>query len=198
MDWLTFTAKLVDALAWPAVVFFVFLVLRKPLLGLLPQVRKFRFKEFEAEFDRGITEIQARMADELPLEAAELPAPESIEIRLGNLASIAPSAAVMEAWKQVEAAAKLLISSHGHSIDYQVSAPYSLIERTLGRGDLIEPKKVKIFRELRQLRNKVAHADQYEPTADQAVEYVHAAMALARFMEGKAAARTKEGEVSHP
>ena len=52
MDWLTFIAEMVKSLAWPAFLFFTVLVFRKPLVELLPGLRRLRIKEIEIEFNR--------------------------------------------------------------------------------------------------------------------------------------------------
>lgn len=186
MDWLAFIAAMADALAWPLVVVLLFWVLRRPLLALLPQVTRLRYKELEADFGRAVAEVEAHVAQALPdSAAARLPAPDGREARLAALASVAPGAAVMEAWREVEAAAKRLIAREQLQPDYQVPTPYRLIEQILQHARLLETRHVKLFRELRLLRNKVAHAPDFDPTAEQAVEYVHAACALARFIEAR-------------
>ena len=58
MDWLTFTTEITKALAWPiAVVFLIFLV-RKPLASLLPDLRHFKWKDFEIDFEKKIAKIE--------------------------------------------------------------------------------------------------------------------------------------------
>ena len=53
MDWLTFISKLVEALAWPAVVVGVLLHLRKEFPSIVRSLRKLKFKDVELEFRRG-------------------------------------------------------------------------------------------------------------------------------------------------
>lgn len=45
MDWLTFIAKIVEAIAWPAVVVGVLLLLRKEFPVIIHSLRKLKFKD---------------------------------------------------------------------------------------------------------------------------------------------------------
>ena len=100
MDWLSFIAAIVKALAWPLTALGIFLVLRRPLLALVPLLARLKFKDFELDFGRRLAEVSA--------EAARLPS-----VRAGNaadeallrLAPVAPRAAILEAWLRLEAAA---------------------------------------------------------------------------------------------
>src|SRR5215207_8632055 len=102
MDWLSFAAALVKALAWPLTVLGIFLVLRRPLTGLVPLLARLKFKDLELDFGRRLAEASAEAAT-LPgiPPAAALPA-GSDEVLL-RLATDAPRAAILEAWLRLEA-----------------------------------------------------------------------------------------------
>ena len=48
---------------------------------------------------------------------------------------------------------------------------------------LLENKKIKIYADLRRLRNKVAHAADYDVNEEQASEYINIAMNLVDVVE---------------
>ena len=52
MDLFSFIAEVVKALAWPGAVVFGLLVLRRPLLALVPTIRHLKVGELELEFGR--------------------------------------------------------------------------------------------------------------------------------------------------
>lgn len=174
MDWITFSARLVDALAWPLTVLVGVLLLRKPLSQLLPEMRKVKYKDFEAEFGAEMHELR----EEAERERESMPSGDGRARRLHDLAAVAPNAAVLEAWREVEGAAKALLEAEGYDLDYEVATPYRLIEGVLGSEELVETRHVKMYRQLRRLRNKVAHAEGYELSAEQARQYVELALAL--------------------
>lgn len=185
MDFLTFLAQLIDSLAWPVTVLVVVWLLRRPLAQLLPEVRKVKYGDFEAEFGREVEELRERMAEVMPPPKTEPEEAESFG-RLEDLAKVAPNAAVLQAWNEVESAARNLLEARGRTVDADSPTPYLRIERMLQRGELVEERKVKIFKDLRRLRNKVAHAAGYEITRAQAEEYIELALALREHLEDEA------------
>jgi hypothetical protein len=180
MDFLEFIASLVDSLAWPVFLGLVLWFSRDYLLELLPQLTRIKYKDFEAEFSRDLERIK-ETSDYQQIEASPL---AERETELLSLAELAPNAAVLEAWREVERTAKQLLNREGHAPDYAIGAPYRLMERLLEKTQLLPQKDIKVFRELRTLRNKVAHAENYDISAGQAAEYVKLAMFLAGRMAG--------------
>ena len=186
MDWLTFISKLADALAWPLAVVVALILFRAPIIALFPELRRLRYKDFEVEFDKEIEALKAAAGPELSAGIAETETHREIRSRLTTLADIAPNAAVLEAWAQVQTAAKSLIERHGHKLDYDVAEPYRLIQQILERSGLLERRKIKVFQDLRRLRNKAAHADGFDVAPAQAKEYVELAVSLAGYMDNVA------------
>jgi hypothetical protein len=184
MDWLTFSIELTKALIWPLFIAVILIVMRKPLSELIPYLKKLKLGELEAEFEKTVREIKDSMDEEIVLKNEKKTYPlSSAEVkRMYYLAEIAPNAAVLEAWKKLELEAKKLIAGRGYDLDYNTATPYRLIERILEKAQLIELKKVKVFCELRSLRNKIAHAADFEISTDQAKEYVGLANSLRRHM----------------
>jgi hypothetical protein len=118
-----------------------------------------------------------------PESATDVVSDHNVAVDLFQLADIAPNASVVEAWRSIEQSARNLIQAHGHDVDYDVSTPYKLIRNWLVRGKIIDEQSGKVFEQLRQLRNKVIHADGYELTADQARECIDPAVKLRRYLD---------------
>jgi hypothetical protein len=176
MDWLTFIAAVVKALAWPAAVLVIFLVIRRPLMALLPLLGRLKFKDLELDFGRRLAEASA--------EAAVLPGAEtgakhpSRDDPLLRLAAVAPRAAILEAWLHLEAVA--LAAARKRGTDEPIShlrSPTRLIE-ALEEFGVIDARQAAVFHELRSLRNSAAHALGFEPGADAARDYVRLAARL--------------------
>ena len=173
--------EILEILVWPAALIVLVVILRKPLADLLRTARKVKYKDFEIEFQKGIDSLKQEASEALP-DTAE-PENGKVEVDLFELAEVSPSAAVLEAWRSVETSAKALIAGRGHEVDYDVATPYKMIQDILVGGKIIEEKKGKIFNELRQLRNKVAHATGYRLTTEQAEEYVRLALRMKDYLD---------------
>jgi hypothetical protein len=166
---------------WPVTVIVIVLILRKPLARLVESTRKLKYKDLELEFRKNIEQIQAEAKEVLP-EAPDK-AKSTVEIDLYGLAQVSPTAAVVEAWKAIEASAKNLIASRGHKLDYDVERPFKLIQDVLVKGKIIDPRHGKILDDLRQLRNKVVHASGFTLSSEQAVQYIDLSIKLRQYLE---------------
>ena len=177
---------LIEALAWPVIALIALIMLRKPLAELIPLARRVRYRDLELQFEQEVEELQADAAEELPEVATEgqtMDAP--VESRLKQMARVSPSSAILEAWNELERAAVRLIMHHEIELDRDDPAPLKQLERLLEREELIDTRKVKIFGDLRRLRNKVAHAPRYEVSPRQASAYIDVALKLKRYLDSR-------------
>jgi len=180
MDWLTFIVGLARALAWPCTVLGIALVFRHQIALLLPDVSQLRYKDFEVQFGRKVATIKAEA------EQAKLPSlpdeherpvriigPRKSEFGyLSELVEIAPKAAVMEAWREVERAV-------GDTAKRLALPPAKMNRdavRQLIASGRIDATLVRIIDDLRNLRNTVAHTAEIEVSLDDSEEYLKLAL----------------------
>ncbi len=166
MSWMQFIIELLDKLIWPAVMVFAVLNLKRPLSKLIPLAKKLKFKDLEVEFGQGlkaVTEQAQGVFPELKTDKKTL---------LIASANSLPNSAILEAWEQVDLAAEQLIKSHCDNITLDKNTRYKHIENILINEALINTKQGKLFSELRQLRNRVAHAVSYEVGKAEAIQYI--------------------------
>lgn len=166
MDWMQFTIALIDKLIWPLVLVFAVINLKRPLAKLIPLAKKLKFKDLELEFGQGlkaVTEQAEGVFPELKTDKKTL-----LIASANNL----PNSAVLETWEQVDLAAEQLIKSHCDNITLDKNTRYKHIENILISEALINTKQGKLFSELRQLRNRVAHAVNYEVAKAEAIQYI--------------------------
>ena len=168
-----------EKLVWPSTTIVIVILLREPLSALVRTTQRIKYKDLELEFNQEIAEI----AETLPEEVGTAKDRRQISVDLFELADAAPNAALVESWRSVEGAAKALIASRGHDLDYEVPSPYKLIQDVLVRGKMIEERVGRVFEQLRRLRNKVVHADGFEVSVEQAREYVGLAARLRAYLE---------------
>jgi uncharacterized protein YutE (UPF0331/DUF86 family) len=182
LDSLSFTAELINTLAWPLTVLVIIVLLRKPIAGLIPLLQHIKYKDFELEFGRQIREVRAEANEELPPpkkpEAAIAQAPDP----LFELSRISPRAAVLEAWKQVETAALDAAQRNDVPLKYRDAASPVRVIRVLENADVVDPAVMAIFHDLRALRNQAAHAPEFALSTEAVLEYVELAKRLIDYL----------------
>ncbi len=190
MDWLTFIAKLVETLAWPAVVVGVLLLLRKELPSIVRSLRKLKFKDVELEFGEAAVALAAetkRVVPPVKQDVLLLGQPESqVVARLEPLAELSPRAAILEAWLHVEAAAAAVIQKQSPTSFRSNPGPMRIREG-LRRAEVLTPPQEAAFEHLRRLRNEAVHAPEAEFTAAAVAGYIESALAMAGYLEDMAA-----------
>ncbi len=177
VDWLSFIAELVNALAWPAAVLLIFAVLRAPLVRLIPLLERVKVKDFEFDFDRRLQEAAAEV-DALPTATTTLLPTATGDTALLRLAQSSPRAAILEAWIRLEAAASAAARQRNVTIRSSLlRSPRELIQFLEG-ARVIDARQAAVFHDLRGLRNSAAHASNFTPSVEEAREYVRIAARL--------------------
>lgn len=170
MSILEFVASIISSLAWPMLVGFSVYILRAPAGKLIARISKFKYGELEAEFREVLDDIKP--IESKVSERAQLEQRESVSIDLEELADVSPRAAVMEAWILVEKA----------TVEF-CEADYFPLSRISYQGLFRASKEKNLdiehlqtaYQEMRSLRNKVAHASDFDIKPGTARDYVKAA-----------------------
>lgn len=186
MDTLTFLSKIIESFAWPIATLIGILILRKPILGLLPFVQKLKYKEFEVEFGKRVEEVTAEVERELPSTDAQ-PGFAQLEANpIIKLAEVSPRSAVLEAWRSVEIAslnaARKIIGPefHNKTMTYQTL-------RAFEKNEKIDRNILGLLRDLRGLRNEAAHAPEFALSKESALEYANATQSVVKYLNSLAA-----------
>ena len=163
----------------------IVLLLRGQVARVVDLADKVKYKDFEISFARDVSKIKEAISSSLPdIKRTSVEVQKKAE-GLYSTASLSPAAAIMEAWREVEASASNLILSRQPNLKFDSDTPYKHIEKLLSEQSMVNSSHIKIFHELRVLRNKVAHVEQYEIIAEQAIEYVNLALTLAEYLASK-------------
>ncbi len=174
MSILEFFASIINSLAWPVLVGFCIYILRNPAGKLIERISKFKYRGLEAEFREVLDDIR-------PIEArvfsdqATLDRPEPASIALEDLSKVSPRAAIVEAWILVENATAKFCEAHG--LPSRVS--YQGLFRLSKEKDLDIAHLQTAYQKLRLLRNKAAHASDFEIKPSTANDYLKAANFIA-------------------
>ncbi|MCW5205800.1 hypothetical protein VU08_02550 [Desulfobulbus sp. F5] len=177
MNWMQFTIEFIDKMVWPAIVLFFFISLRCPLTSLILRATKLKVKDyFEFEFSQELKAVKKQAEGAFP----ELKQDRK-SILIASVESL-PNSAVLDAWKIVDEAAEALIKTKRSDINLDINTRYKLIENILVKGNIIDAKKGALFNDLRQLRNKVAHAAGYEVGKAEAIQYINLCFKLSEHL----------------
>jgi hypothetical protein len=187
VDVLTFISEIIKALAWPATVITLLILVRKELPAIAKSLRRLKFKGVELEFGDAAKAIATEAKDALPKTPTEgrlFGQPkEEMANKITAIAEIAPRAAILEAWLQVEAAAADLVRKRDIAKISPTSGPMRL-RNMLVRIDALNPKQIAIYENLRRLRNQAVHVPEAQFTPESVKDYIDTALNMATYLEG--------------
>lgn len=167
--------NLVGLVVWPITILIVFFVLRKPISSLIGFTRNVKYKEFEVSFDEKVKEISAEAEDSGVTTTLSSEEKEDIY----RLVEVSPSAAVVEAWKEIEIAAREKVNELAGGAEMPVNAkrrPLLYIEHS----GALTPSTASTIRDLQQLRNQAAHTKELHLSEDSVIEYVRLSKQVAQ------------------
>jgi hypothetical protein len=180
MNGMQFTIELIDTLAWPVIAIIVLILFRNPLRELLHVARKIKIKDVEIEFGKELKSAQGHAIKAFP----ELK--QDKKTLLIAQADHFPSTTIRDAWRAVDDIAEKLVLKAEPELNLDVNERYKTLEKKLSNHQLLDTKQAKLFGELRQLRNKVAHAEEFEVNKADAIQYVELCFRLIGYLESQA------------
>lgn len=171
MDSLTFISKAIESLAWPIAATYIAWLLRKEIQSLLPFIKRLKAGPVEAEFDQELRSLRVGTKAREP-ERQEESASKAQTDPLLDLAARNPRSAILEAWRTVEIALLKLANSHALLPPGLDNIPSRHVIEQISREHLIPVEEIALYYELRNLRNKAAHAVDFEPSQASALDYI--------------------------
>jgi hypothetical protein len=178
LDGLTFTASVLQSLAWPLSVLLIVVVLRKPIGAALQRVSKARVGPVEAEFDQELAEVRKEVQRSTPpaQTGREAPMAPSLPEELDRLAEASPRAAVLEAFARIETRLRELLAEAG----VEVREPQSgvALARLASRHGLVSDETLNAVEGLSVMRNLAAHQPTDDLSAERARDYLTLADAI--------------------
>ena len=174
MDKYTFIVELVKALAWPVTVASGLILLRKPIVSLIPFMRKLKFKELEMEFSE---QVQTMRSEADIKEELISPSPAM------DILSFSTRAAVMEAWIELENVAASTAAAFWSTSNTAPFKNYAKLGSYLHQCQVINEKQLNSFNELRKLRNQLAHTEEVNLAENDAEAYINVAANLVQHIK---------------
>jgi len=184
MDALTFISEIVKAVAWPLSVLTIALIFRKQLAQILKLLIRIRYGDFEFEFDREFSKLEAK-AQAIPISTSR-PSHESDREKLLRLAAVSPQSAIVEAWRMVEN--RLVEVAHQHRLKLApaVWAMPMVLTAFLQHAEILTEAQSDLLPNLRALRDKVAHHPKDNKVSmDEAIRYSDLALQLVASIPDK-------------
>lgn len=182
MDVTTFLSEVIKAVVWPVTLFLLVLMLRRPIIELLPSLRHLKYKEFELKFSEEIKELKTEaknLKEDIGTDGQQI-SPRTSDLL--KLVTYSPRVAIMEAWIEVESAAATVASAFWSQPPSDAIRNMPKLGEYLLQCKVIEEKQLDIFNKLRQLRNKAAHAGEFGLSESDARTYVELASNLANHI----------------
>lgn len=186
MEWLEWSSVVIGSTAWPIATIVVALVYRGQISQLLERIRGAKYGNTEVYFSNELDKIEAQVsepvtnsqrdADGTLTEASKPPArnhpviektvDDSITIgrisdqqdRFSEIARLSPSAAVLDAWRDVELELDRSFRRSGISKEKTNASPFQLGVK-LYRMGVIHEHTMDMIRDLQNLRNAAAHTE---------------------------------------
>jgi hypothetical protein len=185
LDWKTFIVELVKALAWPVVITVLIFQLKDKITELLPRLRKVKHKDTELEFAEGVSKLVKEKEKKGNAELEDIVSNETIEKHqfLLKLAEISPRSAVLEAFREVEhSSAKVAAKLHPEKSSAHGGGPPMRLQQILSEATLGK-NEIKMFNQLRMLRNKAAHDKEFNLQGMPIEAYVELSLGLANSID---------------
>jgi len=186
MDWKQFIVGIVSSIVWPAVAITFLFIFKNELAKIIRRLAQLKYKDLELNFEKVKQQAEKlRLESDIEITEIESPILTSLEDQIFDAAERAPSAAILLAWSGLETAIAAAVSRLSISPDSpSYRSPQHNIDMLTEHGGLSKTHQ-KLLREMRILRNKVAHEQELmlSISLDQAVNYAETAIGLIKHFE---------------
>ena len=188
-EYLGFISEIASHLAWPVTVLILAILLRKHLGDLLSSITRLKFRDLEMDFKRladSAEMLPEAEAPRKPLSEPNLTFFTSFEKQVMDIATSAPSAAILLAWTGVETAMASAVSRMSISPDPpSMRSPGHTLD-SLRRFAGLPNEVGHMINEMRILRNKVAHDGNHRTSisTESATAYGESAVRVINFLSG--------------
>ena len=178
--------RIIEAIIWPVTVLIIILIFRQQFKRALLTLSKLRIKDIEVEFDKNLKDAENK-AEELqivyPEEIRKIPEPlelTSLYERLLEITKISPRAAITEAWRTIELYTMQAANAQGITVGGAIAGKKT-IRKLIDKGKL-EEGVIHLYENLRSMRNKAAHAQEFEIDSAEAARYVDIALSITNLL----------------
>ncbi|MBU1369473.1 MAG: DUF4145 domain-containing protein [Proteobacteria bacterium] len=176
--------KIIEVIVWPVVVLASVYLLRKPLIELIPQLKKLKYKELEMEFEHELEALSKKSQESRSRVEIEVPKEEEEDYYLQRVKELSPIAAIMESWLGLETTA-ISTAQHFKLTPEKKRINFHIAIQTLHKNNVLTDQDVANINDLRALRNKAAHELNFQITEDEAAKFIEIARDQSDIIAGE-------------
>ncbi len=186
MDWKQFIIGLTSNLAWPCVAVFFLIMFKNELAKIVRRIAHLKYKDLELNFEQikqHAEELELSKGQKIP--SLESPVLSNLEDQILESVERAPSAAILLAWSGVETAIAGAVTRLAISPDSPSHrSPMHNIEM-LQKNNRLSKSHYKLLKEMRILRNRIAHEQEsiLSISEEQALNYANTAIDLIKHFQ---------------
>ena len=158
--------RLIEILVWPVVVVLLFLRFRKHIEDLFRGLKRFKFKDFENDI-----KTLEQVREDIEIESSIRVAPTVDRSGLHPVVGTSPALAVMEAWNDLERSAKNKVEEilpNDETFRDPLRRPFDY----LNYKGVLSPTIASAVRDLREMRNRAARAENEAVSEDYASQFL--------------------------
>lgn len=166
--------EIIKALAWPVTVLISVFALRKPLVALLPQLKTFKYKELEMEFEKELDALSKKSQESRARIEIDVTPEEETDYYSQRVKELSPRAAIIESWIGLESTAISTAQQFGLAPKNK-RVSFTGAMANLVKGGVLTQEDVININELRVLRNKAVHEYELPLTENEAAKFMEIA-----------------------
>lgn len=177
MDILTFVSEVIKSLIWPVTILVITLLLKKPIVELIPKLSSMRYKDLELAFGKKVEELEQK-ADRanLPEKISDDDSSQfDLYEQYKSLANLSPRAAILETWMLVEQEINSAAIRCQVKLREYYPTPHKLAKELM-KLQFISKEIYDIITEMQNLRNAAAHELDFQVPYNFTKEYILTAM----------------------
>lgn len=172
------TTQLLGDLAWPIATIILALLFRDEILRILRSIKRVTWGDKVVDLSADLDAVEKEVAQTEGAPPTDMPV---LDDRLARLIEISPAAAILEAWKELEATLRRVVASHGPKISRAPTA--RMLIEYLFRQELIGPSDHFALTRLADIRNKAVHdTDVTSVTSLDAYRFIDSARILGQSL----------------
>lgn len=171
--------KLLDVLIWPLIILVSLYILRDRLPLILKFIERIKFKDLEIDLRKDIGEISKKA------EGIELPKDMSSKEKLFDkeyylMAGSSSRESIIGSWIDLEKLAIQVVQGHLDPEDGEAGNTTTpmFVRWALGTKDILDVTQLRIYDELKSVRNKIVHNELIAPSEAEALAYIDAVKKL--------------------
>jgi len=179
--------RILEAIAWPLAIIIIILIFKRQFGRAILTLSKLKFKDLEVEFSKALKDAEYETRElrlPSPKDVRSIPepvVPTSAYDRLFQIAAISPRAAITEAWRTIELFTMEAAKVQGVEIRGPVAG--TRVIRSLVQRGILEEGVLRLYENLRRMRNEIAYAVEFEIDSEAAIRYVDLALSLAHRLQ---------------